>query len=583
MSPDNSSDANIFSFDGKNLSKLTESVDKLINSENATRKQVAPDKAVDPSAESMKHAFKSLISSLMVDDHGGTFNLDDFKKVAGKPTLPYNMLLTALSNSSDISCRLFACEWLATLASVQKTSEEDKTLKSDSGYVDVSAEGSDNFFEKIKKNVSNTPAFFERKWGVFPQKLIEDKLPEYLRRLGKWESTGDSPENAKEVLGQIKHLRALLRSPNLNNSSHVIPGSVEQLSTELESDATDRYSQSSGDAGTDREFSIASEGESEDEDPSFNASQSSDVFDKGRLERDVRHLLSRFEQSDALSIHDFLLFSEVQDRLEAKADLGSIMGSLEPFVKRLAEGISDSPIGDSAISEQQQEFLNSLILDASMLQTLDAAVSEKIKSYLELILPMAKEASAMAEKDTIQNDFTKIDDFIKAGCQLPMSANQQASLKAVLLSVSQHKQAVSDRKLKASLKRSSINKHSQAVKKHTDDAATIESHLREHPIYNVELMQLLAVVSGHEDADILQSTFSLPRQQNVVDSSVDQGVTLAMPKNPKEKSISLQRNLDGTRSLKVQRENGSNREFSELISPRLPSCPRNGPPKKSRG
>ena len=580
MSPDNSSDANIFSFDGKNLSKLTESVDKLINSENATRKQVAPDKAVDPSAESMKHAFKSLISSLMVDDHGGTFNLKNFKQVAGKPTLPYNRLLTALSNSSDISCRLFACEWLATLASVQKTSEEDKTPKSDSGSVDVSAEGSDNFFEKIKKNVSNTPAFFQSQWGVFPQKKIEDKLPEYLGRLGKWERTGDSPENADEVLGQIEHLRALLSSPNLNNRSHVIPPSVERLSEALLRNAKDPYSRSSDDALTDNELESASEGESEDEN---NPSQSSDVFDGGRLERDVRHLLSRFEQSDALSIHDFLLFSEVQDRLEAKADLGSIMGSLEPFVKRLAEGISDSPIGDSAISEQQQEFLNSLILDASMLQTFDAAVSEKIKSYLELILPMAKEASAMAEKDTIQNDFTKIDDFINAGCQLPISANQQASLKAVLLSVSQHKQAVSDRKLKASYRSRSKKKHFQAVQKHTDDAATIERHLREHPIYNVELMQLLAVVSGHEDADILQSTFSLPRQQNVVDSSVDQGVTLAMPKNPKKKSVGLQSHLNDARSLKVQNENGSNREFSKHISPRLPSFPRNGPPKKSRG
>lgn len=190
MPPDNSSDAHMFAFNGNNLAALTESVSELIKSENAERKQVASDKVVDPPAESMKHAFKSLISSLMIDDHGGTFNLERFKQVAGEPMRPYNMLLTALSSSSDISCRLFACEWLATLASVQQAPAEDTTPKTDSGSVDVSAEGSDNFFEHIKK-MCHIPVRFSRVNGVC---CLKSKLSASCRNILSVLGNGNSRE-----------------------------------------------------------------------------------------------------------------------------------------------------------------------------------------------------------------------------------------------------------------------------------------------------------------------------------------------------------------------------------------------------
>lgn len=193
----------------------------------------------------------------------------------------------------------------------------------------------------------------------------------------------------------------------------------------LAKDATDRHSQSDG-ASTDSEY----DSEHENAGASPNGSQSRDVFDDARLKIDLLHLLSQFSDSDSLSIHDLLLFSEVQARLEleAEVDLTQVDG-FESCVNRLVAFVIDSQIGNAIISDQQREFLVFLSVDVFVPRAFDDAVSGKIKSYLELIVPMAQEALPTAVKKIIQQDFDAIHTFIKNGCQLPISQIQQASLK----------------------------------------------------------------------------------------------------------------------------------------------------------
>lgn len=147
------------------------------------------------------------------------------------------------------------------------------------------------------------------------------------------------------------------------------------------------------------------------------------------------------------------------------------------------------------------------------------------------------------------------------------------------MSVSQYKKAVSQSKHSNSFIGLSINKHSQAVAKHQDDVETIEGHLREYPIYNVELMQLLAVVSGHKDAAILQSSFSLPHLENEADNNI----SVALPKSHPKHLLDERQVVGVFKSGAALRQAELDKRFSVMLNPPLSRRCQNGSEKKSRG